>query len=68
MGVKKSTVDVVLIEMDGVLSEMEQELFEQAKDAARYVTKLRKDVTNDINYIMMKVNGRISDSINAIRL
>jgi hypothetical protein len=58
----------LLIEMDGVLSEMEQELFEQAKDAARYVTKLRKDVTNDINYIMMKVNGRISDSINAIRL
>jgi hypothetical protein len=47
---------------------MEQRLFEQAKTAARYVTKLRKDVTNDINYIMMKVNGRISDTINAIRL
>jgi hypothetical protein len=58
----------LLVEMDGVLSEMEQRLFEQAKAAARYVTKLRKDVTNDINYIMMKVNGRIGDSINAIRL
>jgi len=58
----------LLVEMDGVLAEMEERLFEQAKSAARYVTKLRKDVTNDINYIMMKVNGRISDSINAIRL
>jgi len=58
----------LLTEMDGVLAEMEEALFVQAKDAARYVTKLRKDVTNDVNYIMMKVNGRISDSINAIRL
>jgi hypothetical protein len=58
----------LLVEIDGVLADMEQSLFSQAKPAARYVTKLRKDVTNDINYIMMKVNGRISDSINAIRL
>jgi hypothetical protein len=58
----------LLIEMDGVLAELEQSLFERAKDAARYVTKLRKDVTNDINYIMLKVNGRISDAVNGIRI
>ena len=40
----------------------------EGSHAARYVTKMRKDLTNDINYIMVKVNGRISDSINAIRL
>lgn len=58
----------VLLEADEVLEEMEDRLFERGSDAARYVTKLHKDVTNDVNYIMLKVNGRISDAINGIRL
>jgi hypothetical protein len=37
-------------------------------DAARYVTKLRKDLTNGVNYVMMKVNGRISDAVNGIHI
>jgi hypothetical protein len=32
------------------------------------VTKLRKDLTNDVNFIMLKVNGRISDAVNSIRI
>jgi hypothetical protein len=40
----------------------------QGAHAARYVTKLRKDLTNDINYIMVKVNGRISDAVNGIHV
>jgi hypothetical protein len=35
---------------------------------ARYVTKLRKDLANDVDYLMSKVNGRISDSVNAVHL
>ena len=33
---------------------------------ARYVTTMRKDVTNAINFIMCKVNGRISNIANRI--
>jgi hypothetical protein len=58
----------MLIEADDVLAELEARLFERGSQAARYVTKLRKDVTNDVNYIMLKVNGRISDAINGITL
>ncbi len=36
--------------------------------AARYVTKLRKDVANNVNYIMVKVNGRITDCVNGFRI
>lgn len=36
--------------------------------AARYVTKLRKDLVNDINYVMLKVNGRINDAVNGIHI
>jgi hypothetical protein len=57
-----------LVEADGLLADMEKSLFERAPRAARYVTKLRKDVTNDVNYIMLKVNGRITDAVNGIRL
>ena len=53
---------------DEVLEEMEERLFERSSEATRYVTKLRKDVTNAVHYIMLKVNGRISDAINGIRL
>ncbi|MBN2370939.1 MAG: hypothetical protein JXO72_10670 [Vicinamibacteria bacterium] len=58
----------LLIESDDVLREMEERLFEKAPRAARYVTKYRKDVANDVNYIMLKINGRISDAVNGIRL
>jgi hypothetical protein len=57
----------ILLEADEVLLEMEQRLFERAPAAARYVTKMRKDVTNDVTYILLKVNGRISDAVNGIR-
>jgi len=57
-----------LIEANELLREMEKALFDEAPHAARYVTKMRKDVTNAINTIMLKVNGRISDLVNGIRL
>jgi hypothetical protein len=58
----------LLSETDDTLQEMEARLLEQAPHAARYVTKLRKDVGNDINYLMLKVNGWISDAVNGIRI
>jgi hypothetical protein len=57
-----------LVETDALLQDMEKVLFDKARPAARYVTKFRKDVTNDVNYIMLKVNGRITDAVNGIRL
>jgi hypothetical protein len=57
-----------LVDVDALLQDMEKVLFDKAPHAARYVTKLRKDVTNDVNYIMLKVNGRITDAVNGIRL
>jgi hypothetical protein len=58
----------LLSETDETLREMEERLLEEAPHAARYVTKLRKDVGNDVNYLMIKVNGRISDAVNGIRI
>ena len=58
----------VLSEAEGVAREMEEPLLSRGSDGARYVTKLRKDLANDVNYIMLKVNGRISDAVNAIRV
>jgi hypothetical protein len=57
-----------LVEADALLQDMQKALFAKAPHAARYVTKFRKDVTNDVNYIMLKVNGRITDAVNGIRL
>ena len=57
-----------LVEADEVLGEMEKALFEEAPHAARYVTKLRKDVSNSQTYILLKVNGRITDAVNGVRL
>ncbi|HEX9187441.1 MAG TPA: hypothetical protein VGB87_10235 [Vicinamibacteria bacterium] len=56
----------VLSEAESVAREMEEPLLASGSDAARYVTKLRKDLTNVVNYIMLKVNGRISDAVNGI--
>jgi hypothetical protein len=56
----------VLTEAEIVAREMEEPLLAAGSDAARYVTKLRKDLANDVNYIMLKVNGRICDAVNGI--
>jgi hypothetical protein len=58
----------VLSETEGVAREMEETLLGAGSGAARYVTKLRKDIANDVNYILLKVNGRISDLVNGIRI
>ena len=59
----------MLIEMEESLREMEKNLFEMNHSrAVRYATKFKKDIQNDINYILIKINGRISDSINKIHL
>jgi hypothetical protein len=56
----------VLCEAENVAREMEERMLGVRSAAARYVTKLRKDLTNDVTYIMLKVNGRISDSLNGV--
>ncbi len=58
----------VLTDAEIVVREMEERMLEGGSRAARYVTKLRKDLTNDVNYIMLKVNGRISDAVNGIHI
>jgi len=58
----------VLAEAETLVREMEQGLLAEGAHAARYVTKLRQDLTNDVNYILVKVNGRISDAVNGIRV
>jgi len=58
----------VLSEAEIVAREMEERLLAAGSGAARYATKLRKDLANDVNYIMLKVNGRISDAVNGIRI
>jgi hypothetical protein len=58
----------VLSDAEIVAREMEERLLATGSEAARYVTKLRKDLTNDVNYIMVKVNGRISDAVNGIHI
>lgn len=57
-----------LAEAETSLREVEQKLIAESSDVARYVTKFRQDITNDVDYIMVKVNGRISDAVNGIRL
>ena len=59
----------ILIEVEGALSEIETRMFQKDLNrAVRYVTKFKKDITNDINYIMFKINGRISDYVNDIHI
>jgi hypothetical protein len=58
----------VLAEAEAVARELEERLLAAGSDAARYVTKLRKDLANDVNFIMLKVNGRISDAVNGIHI
>lgn len=59
----------ILIEIEESVRELESKLFDQDfSRAVRYVTKFRKDITNYTNYLIMKVNGRISDAVNGIHL
>jgi hypothetical protein len=58
----------VLSDAEILVREMEEGMLAAGSHAARYVTKLRIDLTNDINYIMVKVNGRISDAVNGIHV
>jgi hypothetical protein len=58
----------VLAEAETLVREIERGLLAEGAHAARYVTKLRQDLTNDVNYILVKVNGRITDAVNGIRV
>jgi hypothetical protein len=58
----------VLSEAETLVREMEQGMLAEGAHAARYVTKLRQDLTNDVNYILVKVNGRIGDAVNGIQI
>ena len=59
----------ILIDIEQSLQDLETKMFEHSMmHPVRYVTKFKKDITNDINYLMFKVNGRISDCINAIKV
>lgn len=57
-----------LSEAEVTLREAESRLIARSADVARYVTKLRKDLTNYVDYLMVKVNGRISDAVNGTHL
>ena len=57
----------LLIEMEDSLGEMERTLLAEGHPhGARYVTRLRRDVQNYINFIMCKINGRISNVVNRV--
>jgi hypothetical protein len=58
----------VLSDAEIIVREMEEGMLAEGSHTARYVTKLRKDLVNDINYILVKVNGRISDAVNGIHV
>ncbi|MCB1173924.1 MAG: hypothetical protein KDK39_10175 [Leptospiraceae bacterium] len=59
----------ILIELEDTVREMESYMFEQViSKAVRYATKFKKDLTNYINYLMLKVNGRISDAVNGTHI
>lgn len=67
--VKYRELKHILIEVEETLREMRGFMFRNNQDVAvRYVTKFLKDVTNNVNFIMFKVNGRISDAVNRIHL
>jgi hypothetical protein len=50
------------------LTDWERTLYKsKASKFARYITKFKKDIINNINYINAKVNTRITDFINEIK-
>ncbi len=59
----------ILTELEETARELESMLFDKNMSRpVRYATKFRKDLTNYINYIMMKINGRITDAVNGIHI
>jgi len=57
----------ILIEIEETLEDVEKILLNDGHPkGARYVTRLRKDVTNYINFIMVKINARVSNVVNRI--
>ncbi len=59
----------IMMELEESVREMEKRMFDrELSRAVRYMTKFRKDITNDINYIMFKINGRIVDYVNGIHI
>lgn len=59
----------ILIEMEDTVRDMENFMFDQViSHAVRYATKFKKDLTNYINYITIKINGRISDAVNGTHI
>ncbi|MBN2198263.1 MAG: hypothetical protein JW747_00265 [Candidatus Aminicenantes bacterium] len=60
------TINHYLIELNDELGEFENLLrYKQETDFVRYVTKYKKDVTNLISYINIKVNGLLAHKIQA---
>jgi hypothetical protein len=57
----------ILVELEDTLREMERTLLQEGHPkGAAYVIKWRRDITNAINFIMCKVNGRISNVVNRV--
>ena len=57
----------VLCDAELVVRDLEEAMLAAGSHTARYVTKLRKDLANDVDYLMSKVNGRIVDAVNGVR-
>jgi len=58
----------VLCDAELVVRDLEEGMLVAGSHTARYVTKLRRDLANDVGYLMSKVNGRIGDAVNAVHL
>ncbi len=58
----------VLCDAELVVRDLEESMLAAGSHTARYVTKLRRDLSNDVDYLMSRVNGRLLDSVNAVRL
>lgn len=58
------TINHYLIELRDEVAEFENLLrFKKEMDFVRYVTKYKKDLTNDISYFNIKINGRLQEKI-----
>lgn len=59
----------ILMDIEETAKELEDKLFQfNLLKASKYVIKFKKDIINYIHYILIKVNGRISDSVNHIHI
>jgi len=58
------TINHYLIELRDEVNEFESNLrFQKENKFVRYVTKYKKDLTNDISYFNIKINGSLADKI-----